>query len=158
MERDTGRIRTTVIYMRYVPLLLCLGFPAHAWDVSVVGPVCRLSHATDEAEVTVRHDPRAALPYAITIRRTSSVWEDAETFLMRFDGPAHLTIATDRHQLSDKGARLEVADSGFGNVLAGLALNQMAVAMLGEQALIIPLFGAGEGVAAFQDCVASAKT
>ena len=52
---------------------------------------------------------------------------------------------------------LEVADRGFGNVLAGLALNDTATAVLGEQVLVIPLSGARAEVDAFQSCIVSPK-
>lgn len=122
-----------------------------------MGSVCTLAHTTESAEVVVRHDPRVALPYAIQIRRTDTVWRAAPQFYIRFDGPGALTISSNRYTLSDDAKVLEVTDRGFGNVLAGLALNQMAVAVLGDQKLLIPLIGAREHVEAFQDCIVSPK-
>ncbi len=143
--------------MRWIALTACLATPAFGWEASFSGNVCLLRHQTDEAEVTVRHDPDAALPYAIQIKRTETVWQPAHQFFIRFDGPSALTISSGRYTLSDDDTMLEVADTGFGNVLAGLALNQMAIATLGEQVVLIPLIGAGEHVRDFQDCIGSTK-
>ena len=141
--------------MRLMFALLFLGSPAAAWEAFSAGPVCLLTHTTDEAQVTVRHDPRQFVPYAIEVARSASVWKPAPTFVMQFEGPARLTITTDDHQLSGDGSALTVTDQGFGNVLAGIALNYIAVAVLGDQALFIPLGGAAPEVAKFQDCLSA---
>lgn len=141
--------------MRWIAFLLLFATPAFGWETSYSGSVCLLTHTTDDAEVVVRHDPRAALPYAIQIRWTEAVWSAAPLFVMRFVGPAELTITSDRYQLSQDGMVLEVADKGFGNVLAGLALNDAAYAELGAQSLAFSLAGAREKVEAFKDCIDS---
>lgn len=159
MQRDfpIPPIALKFLPMRLITLASVLATPAFGWEASFSGSVCVLTHATETAEVIVRHDPRATLPYAIQIRRTDTVWQAAPQFLIRFDGPGALTISSNSYTLSADSTTLEVADKGFGNVLAGIALNQMAVAALGEQTLLIPLIGAREHVEAFQDCIVSPK-
>lgn len=141
--------------MRGPIALLVLATPAAAWEAGAQGPVCFLRHTMDEAEVTVTHDPRSALPYAIELVRRDTVWDDAPSFAIRFDGPGRRTIATDRHQLSDGGAALTVTDRGFGNVLDGIAFNHVAIAVTGDQALVIPLAGAAPEVEKFRACTAA---
>ncbi len=134
---------------------MLLSSPAVAWEASSSGAVCLLSHTTSEADVTVRHDPRQVQPYGLEIARTASQWEAAPTFAIRFDGPGRLTISTGRHRLSADRTALTVTDSGFGNVLAGIALNHFAIAVLGDQALVIPLTGAAPEVEKFHSCIAA---
>lgn len=141
--------------MRVLTALVFLATPAAAWEAGAQGPVCFLRHATDEAEVTVTHDPRNVLPYAIELARRDTVWDVAPSFVIRFDGPAARTIATDRHLLSDGGAALTVSDRGFGNVLDGIAFNHVAIAVTGDQALVIPLAGAAPEVEKFRACTAA---
>ena len=134
-----------------------LATPAFGWQASFSGPVCLLTHETDAAEITLRHDPRQTLPYAIQIRRTDDAWQRAPQFIILFDGPGRLTIASDRYRLLEDDTLLEVADKGFGNVLAGLALNYVALAVLGEQMVVVPLAGAEAEVAEFRSCIVSPK-
>ncbi|MEM7751963.1 MAG: hypothetical protein AAF230_01030 [Pseudomonadota bacterium] len=136
--------------MRAVALLL-LASPAAAWEARSVGPVCLLTHATDEAEIVVSHDPRKALPYAIDLT-LNEAWQAGPVFAMRFDGLGPRTITTDRHQLTDN--TLTVTDRGFGNVLDGIAQNFVALATTGETALVIPLEGAAPEVEKFKSCAA----
>lgn len=128
-----------------------------AWEVSSDGPICLLTHATDEAMITVSHDPRQGDPYAIELMRNGDIWIEASTFFIRFDGPNLLTISTSRYVLSDDRQSLRVADKGFGNVLAGMAQNFVGVAVLGGKSVLIPLAGAAPKVAAFEACVGATK-
>ncbi|NNE80841.1 MAG: hypothetical protein HKN18_11285 [Silicimonas sp.] len=138
--------------MRLLLALLFLPLPAMAWEAYVEGPVCILSHDTEQHRTRVTHDPRRALPYAIEITRVGSTWDNTGNFAIQFDGPAQLTISTDRHQISGDSATLSVTDTGFGNVLNGLAGNHTANAILGDQVLAIPLSGAAPEVNRFRDC------
>lgn len=63
-----------------------------------------------------------------------------------------MTIGTDRHVLSPDGRSLTVTDTGFGNVLDGLAFNTTATALSGAEALPFDLAGAGPAVEAFRSC------
>ena len=134
---------------------LLLASPASAWVATSEGPVCRLSHEMDTGSVEVVHDPRRALPYSIEVT-SDEPWTDAPVFAMRFDGPGQMTISTDRHILSDDASSLTVMDRGFGNVLAGLENNFVAMAVLGNFAITIPLKGAPPEVAKFRSCAVGA--
>jgi len=142
--------------MRVLFCLLCFATPAAAWEASSVGPVCLLSQMTDKGSVVVSHDPRNALPYAIQLSRQSEIWKDAPLFALQFDGPGRITITTERHQLADNNAELIVTDRGFDNVLRGLEANFVALAVLGNQSLVIPLNGAAPEVAKFRSCATGA--
>lgn len=111
---------------------------------------------TDDGTVVVSHDPRKPLPYAIQLRRAGDPWRGSDVFAMRFDGPGRLTITTDRHQLADGNAELIVTDQGFDNVLRGIEANFIALAVLGDQALVFPLTGAAPEVAKFRACATGA--
>lgn len=141
--------------MRLVFALFFLASPAVAWQASAVGPVCYLTHSTDEADVTVTHDPRRALPYALTIDRKEA-WRAGPLFAIQFDGPGGRMISTERHQLSKDDRALSVQDLGFDNVLNGLEQNFLAIAMSGNTTMIIPLLGAAPEVQRFRDCAAPA--
>jgi hypothetical protein len=129
---------------------LFLATPAQAWDFTPT-PVCTILADTPTLAVRVTYDPAQAEPYAITFTR-SEPWPDTASFGLRFDGEAAMTIGTDRHRLSADGQSLSVSDTGFGNVLDGLALNRTAVALAGDLALPVDLAGAAEAVAAFRAC------
>ena len=131
-----------------------LSTPAAAWEFSPV-PVCTLTQETDAGTVTVTHDPRRAEPYAIALDLKNGAWAGAPVFALRFDGPGPRTITTDRHQLSPDASRLTVTDTGFGNVLAGMATNFVAMAVLGDQSLVIPLSGARPEVERFMSCLSA---
>lgn len=73
-------------------------------------------------------------------------------FSLRFEGAAGLTISTNRHVIGNGGLSLTVTDSGFGNVLNGIAFNRQAVALIGDQAVAFSLQDAAEPTAAFRDC------
>ena len=141
--------------MRILATALLLASPAAAWEASAIGPVCYLTHSTDEADVTVSHDPRRALPYAITIDRKEA-WKAGPLFAIQFDGPGGRMISTERHQLSDDNRALSVEDLGFDNVLDGFAQNFLAIAMSGNTTMVIPLLGAAPEVERFRDCAAPA--
>ena len=143
--------------MRSLIALLALASPATAWVASSEGPVCRLSLQLEAATVEVTHDARRALPYAIDIARTEA-WTDAPVFAMRFDGMGPITITTDRHKLSEDATSLTVMARGFGNVLSGLENNFVALAVLGDFALTIPLEGAPPEVAKFRSCALATGT
>lgn len=134
--------------------LACILFAtqAGAWEAFRVGPVCYLSHETDAATVTVSHDATKPVPYAIELDRAGG-WQTGPVFAMRFDGLGPLTITTDRHTVTD--TTLTVTDSGFGNVLDGLAQNFVALATSGDTALVIPLEGAAPEVEKFRSCSAN---
>lgn len=133
-------------------LLLFLAVPAPlwAWDFTAI-PVCTIAEDTPDLSVRVTYDPSLAEPYAITITRPTP-WPVTDTFGLRFDGPAGMTIGTSRHELSPDQRSLTVTDTGFGNVLDGLALNQMATALAGETAVPLDLSGAAPAVEAFRTC------
>ncbi len=135
-------------------LLLAIAFlagPVHAWDFTPV-PVCTIAHDTADIALRLTYDPARPEPYAIALTRPSAPWPETETFGLRFDGPAPLTIATARHRLSPDARTLTVSDTGFGNVLDGLSLNRTATAVAGQTALPFDLSGAGLAVEAFRAC------
>lgn len=133
--------------------------PVVAWEFEEVpgadsfktGPLCELSHQTDEARIWVVFDP-SIQEYILAIRLEAGTWPDAPVFAMQFEGAAPLTIETTRQSFDDRRTALAVADSGFGNVLDGLQFNDVAVAILGDLALRIPLDGAAPEVEAFRAC------
>jgi hypothetical protein len=75
-----------------------------------------------------------------------------DTFGLSFNGPAAMTIGTGRHRLSADAKSLTVTDTGFGNVLDGLALNGTATALAGDSAIPFDLTGARPAVEAFRAC------
>lgn len=137
--------------MRALIALLVLTTPAAAWNFTAT-PVCTLSHDTPELAVTVTYDPSERAPYSITLRRPDP-WPRTETFGLRFEGPAALTIGTGRHRLSPDGRALTVTDTGFGNVLDGLSYNTTATAIAGEVAVPFDLTDAHPAVEAFRACI-----
>lgn len=138
--------------MRQLAFILLSATPAAAWEASREGPVCLLTHKTDEAEVIVSHDATKTVPYAIDLTLEGG-WKDGPVFAIRFDGLGPRTITTDRHTLD--GNTLTVTDTGFGNVLDGIAQNFVALATTGETALVIPLEGAAPEVEEFKACAAN---
>lgn len=136
--------------MRAVITLLLLAAPAQAWDFTPI-PVCTIAEDTPDLSIRVTYDPTQAQPYAIALTRPEP-WPATETFGLRFDGPAAMSIGTGRHQLSNEGRTLTVTDTGFGNVLDGLALNRTATALAGDMALPVDLTGARPAVDAFRAC------
>ena len=140
--------------MRFIyGLILLVATPLHAWEFSAT-QICALTHATQEISVRVTYDPRVP-EYTIALTRLASVWSDAPVFTLRFDGPHGKSISTTTHRLSEDGATLTVTDSGFGNVLDGLELNDSATALVGVTQVTFPLSGADTAVQAFRTCVVS---
>ena len=142
--------------MRLAAALMLLATPTLAWEATSKGPVCLLTQKTDETTVEVSHDPRKPQAYSIQLRHAQSNWQGAPLFAIHFQGPVEITISTDRHRLIDGNAALIVSDSGFGNVLDGLAFNHTAHAILGDQSMVIPLDGAAPEVARFRACTQGA--
>ena len=134
--------------IRLALLTLLAATPAAAWEVTAT-PVCTLSHDMAGLSLTITHDPRLAEPYAITLTRPAP-WPDAPVFALRFDGDRPGTITTGRHRTG--AGSLTVTDRGFGNLLDGFEFNGTATALIGDQALAIPLDGAAPAVAAFRAC------
>ena len=134
-------------------LFLCLLAPAaHAWEAGIVDGLCVLDHQEAASSGRVSYDPAQAL-YSIALTRDAP-WDGGTTFSIRFDGAAGQTISTTRHQVDLQGRRLMVEDTGFGNVLNGLALNDTATATLGAQTMTVSLAGAAPEVDAFRACTA----
>ncbi|MEM7720184.1 MAG: hypothetical protein AAF222_13370 [Pseudomonadota bacterium] len=138
--------------MRAVALLVFVASPAFGWEASREGPVCLLTHDTEDAKIIVSHDISKAVPYAIDLTRADG-WQAGPLFAIRFDGLGPLTITTDRHTVTDR--TLTVTDTGFGNVLDGIARNFVALATSGTTALVIPLEGAAPEVEKFKSCAAN---
>lgn len=136
--------------MRTWIALLLLATPTHAWDFTPT-PICTILNDTPTFSIRVTFDPTQPQPYAISLIRPDP-WPVTETFGLSFDGPAAMTIGTGRHQLSADGRTLTVTDTGFGNVLDGLALNGTATALAGDAAIPIDLTGARPAVEAFRAC------
>jgi hypothetical protein len=131
-------------------MVLLLATPAQAWDFTPT-PICTIFEDTTDLAIRVTYDPSQPQPYAIALTRPDP-WPTTETFGLRFDGPAGMTIGTDRHKLSGDGRTLTVADTGFGNVLDGLAFNATATALAGATEVPFDLTGARPAVEAFRAC------
>lgn len=136
--------------MRALIAFVLLARPALAWDFSAT-PVCTIFNDAPGLSVRVTYDPTQAEPYAITLTRPDP-WPVSETFGLGFTGPAAMTIGTSRHRLSEDGKTLIVTDTGFGNVLDGLAFNSAAAALAGDLAVPFDLAGARPAVEAFRAC------
>lgn len=132
-------------------LLLLLTSPAAAWDF-IPTPVCTIAEDTADLSIRVTYDPSQPEPYTISLTRPDDPWPVTDSFGLRFDGPAALTIGTARHELSADGRTLTVSDTGFGNVLDGLALNGTATALAGDAAIPFDLTGVRPAVEAFRAC------
>ena len=132
-----------------IALTALLAGPAQAWTF-VETEVCTLTHIEDTTEVTVVFDPAAKL-YTITLT-TAAEWSNSPSFRLRFDGPNALTIGTDQHILSSDRRSLSVSDTGFRNVLEGIALNQQMTALNGDQAITVSTTDAADPVADFTAC------
>lgn len=137
--------------MRLSLALFLFASPALAWDFTPT-PICTLFEDTADLSIRVTFDPSQPEPYAISLTRPSDPWPVTDSFGLRFDGPAALSIGTARHQLSADGRTLTVSDTGFGNVLDGLALNSTATALAGTTAIPFDLTGARPAVEAFRAC------
>jgi hypothetical protein len=137
--------------MRILIALLLLTSPAQAWDFTPT-PVCTIAEDTADLSIRVTYDPSLPEAYAISLTRPNDPWPVADSFGLRFDGPAALSIGTGRHQLSAEGRTLTVSDTGFGNVLDGLAFNRTATALAGATQIPFDLTGARPAVEAFRAC------
>ena len=142
---------TAIVFciLRALAFLLLIAIPALAWETSS-GRICELTHEGEAARVRVTYDP-AISEYAIAIT-LERPWSPGPIFAIRFDGPRGMTISTNRHQISGGGTTLTVKDRGFDNVLNGLEFNDTATALLGNQAVVVALDGAGPAVRAFHAC------
>ena len=147
MMRYIFPMRLATVLAILAILAILAATPLHAWEFSV-SPICTLTHATEETTVRVTYDPRIP-EYAIAFTRTTTAWPDAPVFALRFDGPRGNTISTTRHRLSEGGTTLTITDTGFGNVLDGLELNDTATALIGTAQVTIPLSGAATAVPPF---------
>lgn len=137
-----------------IPLLLTsLATPAIAWQATT-GETCILTHDTTDTHIRLTYDPDKPL-YTLAITRKSDPWQQAPWFAMRFLGPNEIAISTPKHALSDNDQTLNVADSGFGNVLDGLQFNQLALAFTQSQTVEISLNDASPEVQKFRDCTAA---
>jgi hypothetical protein len=136
--------------MRVLLALAILATPAQAWDFTPT-PICTIRNDTPMLQVRVTYDPTLAQPYTISLTRPDP-WPVTDTFGLRFEGPMAKTIGTSRHQLSPDGRTVTVTDTGFGNVLDGLALNGFAAALAGDVLVPFDLTGARPAVEAFRAC------
>lgn len=138
--------------MRLMIALCVFASPLAAWEFSPT-PICTLDHQGAEGQLTITYEP--ALPqYRLTITLADQTWPAAPVFGMAFAGGREIRIQTDRHTLSDDGQSLTVIDSGFGNVLDGLAFNSRAYAVLGEQMVAFSLVGIASPLTEFRACPA----
>ena len=136
--------------LRAAAILLCIASPALAWEASLSGHVCELTHEDKAARVRLTFDP--AIPeYSISITSDQG-WSPSPTFAIHFEGPRGLAISTTRQVISGDGATVTVRDSGFGNVLDGLEFNDTATAILGEETVTFGLANAAPEVRAFRAC------
>lgn len=134
--------------IRAVLVLSCLASPAPAWEFAQT-PLCTVSHDEANLSFEMTYDP--GLPeYALHLTLKSGGWPSGAVFSLRFEGPAGLTISTNRHVI--EGTTLSVTDRGFGNVLNGLQFNVRAVALIGASEFPISLDGAAPSIEAFRDC------
>lgn len=132
---------------------LLVASPATAWEATTT-PICTLTHENAEAHIHLTYDPSKPL-YTLAITRKDAPWQPTPWFAMRFIGPNEIVISTPQHALSDNNQTLNVADSGFGNVLDGLQFNATALAFTEAQSVAIPLDGAAPEVQKFRACTAA---
>ena len=132
--------------------LTCLAFagPVQAWTFSETD-ICRVTHSAAEMKVDLTFDPATAV-YTITVTRPAAKWADDQNFRLQFDGPRPLIIGTDRHTLSDDRRSVSVSDTGFGNVLDGIALNDSMTALAGGDAVSLSTSDAEAAITAFRAC------
>lgn len=136
--------------MRFLLAILLLTAPAQAWDFTPT-PICTIVEDIPDLSIRVTFDPTQPEPYAISLTRPEP-WPATDTFGLSFNGPAAMTIGTSRHQLSADGRTLTVSDTGFGNVLDGLAFNATATAVAADTQVPFDLTGARPAVEAFRAC------
>lgn len=145
-----ARSAYVICMIRLAFCIALLASPAAAWEFNPQ-PICTISHQTDEVDLAVTFDPATAI-YEIRLTLVDRPWPSAPVFAIQFDGPAGLTISTDRHQLSSGNKTLSVTDTGFGNVLNGLGLNRSATLLLGDRTVGVALDGAADPVEEFRSC------
>ncbi len=133
--------------MRYA-LLFVLASPAAAWEF-LPEPICTLRHRTAEAELVITYDADVPL-YTLSVTLNDGIWLDSPNFGIAYTGGVPITIGTGTHTI--QGGTLSVQDSGFGNVLDGIALNKVATAFTDSLAVNFPLDGADQPLAAFRAC------
>ena len=121
-----------------------LNSAAQAWEFSPT-PICTVTDEGSDTALKLTYD--GAL-YALHLTHPEG-WGDADIFAMRFL-PSGPFIQTTRHQIT--GNTLSVVDSGFGNVLTGLQINQIAQVILGDIKRNITLNGAEAVVEEFRRC------
>ena len=138
--------------MRTFIALLLLASPAAAWEFSA-SPICTLTDASDEGDMTVTYDP-AITEYTITVTLPDGTWSGDPVFGMAFAGERPISIQTDRFAISDDGRSLTVTDRGFGNVLNGLEFNTRAYAIMGDKTVAFSLDGIDPAISAFRACPA----
>lgn len=131
--------------------LLTLTAPANAWEFTPGSP-CLLTSPPGDVAMALTYDPSAPR-YTVSITAPEP-WPKSQLFVMQFDGPIARQIGTNRHTLSDDGRTLTVTDSGFGNVLDGMAEGAQVVALAGDVAVVISLSGVKAPLAAFRACEA----
>ena len=131
--------------------LLTLTAPANAWEFTPGSP-CLLTSPPGDVAMALTYDPSAPR-YTVSITAPEP-WPKSQLFVMQFDGPTARQIGTNRHTLSDDGRTLTVTDSGFGNVLDGMAGGGQVVALAGDVAVVISLSGVEAPLAAFRACEA----
>lgn len=152
---EKGRARPHLRYVCPMRPYLCLilslcAAPAVAWEVTV-GPICVLEHQTDEAKLRLTYDP-AKPEYTISVTRAQVPWPRAASYTITYDGQRKFRIGTDQHVLSQQDRTLTVTNSGFDNVLNGLAGGGTATAATGSAQVVIPLAGAAPAVETFRRC------
>lgn len=134
--------------LRIALVLISLASPVVAWDFTQT-PLCTVTHEETDLSFEMTYDP--GLPeYALHLTLKDGNWPTGTVFSLRFEGPAGLTISTNRHVID--GDTLSVTDRGFGNVLNGLQFNGRAVAVIGTSEFPISLDGAAPSIEAFRDC------
>lgn len=125
-------------------LILVLAQPAQAWDFSPT-PICTLTDAGSHTDVKLTYDGQL---YALALINADG-WPSQPVFSIRF-APLGPYISTSNHKV--EGNTLKVSDTGFGNVLTGLQINQTARIILGDMVREIDLTGARAPVDAFKRC------
>lgn len=126
-----------------------LATPASAWEFTET-TICTLRHTEGQTEVAVTFDPAAQI-YTFSIT-TPNGWSPQPTFQLRFDGANPFIIGTDRHSYSDDSQSLSASDTGFGNVLNGIARNESMTAINGDEIVTVSTIGAAAPMEAFRNC------
>jgi hypothetical protein len=128
----------------FAALMLCLAHPAQAWEFTPT-PVCTLTDASSPTDLKSTYDGEL---YTLVLSNAEG-WPNNPIFSIRF-APLGPYISTSKHQI--EGSTLTVSDTGFGNVLNGLQINQTAQITLGDMVRDIDLKSARAPVGAFKRC------